>query len=63
MGAVYADVAMAFTVEAPFLKVYGDDGARAIARVGTPVFIIQGIGFGLDNTVNRISPNVRGVTA
>ena len=31
--------------------------------MGASVFIVQGIGFCLDNVVNSISPNVRGVTA
>ena len=61
--AVRTDVAMASTVEAPFLKIYGDDGARAIAHMGTSVFIIQDISLCLDNMVNSVSPNVRGVTA
>jgi len=63
VGAAYVDMAMASIAEAPFLKVHGDDGVRAIAHMGTPVFIIQGIGFGLDSVVNSIFPNVRGVTA
>ena len=62
-GAAHADVAMASTVKAPFLKVHGDDRTWAIACMGAPVFVIQGIGFGLDNMVNYVSPNVRGVTA
>jgi len=40
---------------------YGDDGARvrmrAIARMGASV----DLGFGLDNAVNSISPNIREV--
>ena len=62
-GAACADVAMASIAEAPFLKIYGDDGAQTIVHMGAPVFIFQGIGFGLDNAVNSVSPNVRGVTA
>jgi hypothetical protein len=54
---------MASTVEAPFLEVHGDKGAQAIVRMGMPVFVIQGISFGLDNAVNSAFPNVRGVTA
>ena len=57
------DVAMASTAKAPSLKVHGDDGAQAIVHVGASVFIVQGISFGLNNTVNIVSPNVRRVTA
>jgi len=63
VGAACADVAMASTAEAPFLEVEWDDGAQALARVGTPVFVVQGIGFGLDNMVNSVSPRGSRVTA
>jgi len=45
-GAACVDVAVTSTAEAPFLEVYWDDGAQVIVRMGTPVFIFQGIGFG-----------------
>ena len=61
--AVRADVAMASTAEVPFLKVHRDDRAGAVVHMGAVVFIFQGIGFGLDNMVNSVFPNVRGVTA
>jgi len=63
VGAARTDVAMASTMEAPFLKVHGDDGVQVIVCMGAPVFIVQGLGFCLDNAVNSISSNVRGVTA
>jgi len=57
------DVAMASTVEAPFLEVVLNDGAWAIAHVGMPVFLVQGVGFGLDDTVNSVSPRGSGAMA
>ena len=57
--AVRADVAMASTMEAPSMQVHRDDGvwAWAIAHIGASV----DLGFGLNNAVNSISPNIRGV--
>jgi len=60
--AVCTDVAVASTAKAPFLEVHGDDRAWVIVCIGAPVFIFQGISFGLDNAFNSVSPNVRGVT-
>jgi len=63
VGAACMDVAVASTTEAPFLEIHGDDGVQVIVCIGAPVFIVQGISFSLDNAVNSVSPNVRGVTA
>ena len=59
--ALRADVAVASTAKASPMQVHGDDGAWAwaIACMGVLVFL----GFGLDNAVNSVSPNIRGVRA
>jgi len=55
------DVAMASTMEAPSIEVYGDDWARvwmwAIACMGTSFFL----SLGFDDIVNGLFPKVRGV--
>jgi len=57
--AACTDVAMASTAKASPIQIHGDDGAWAwaIARIGVSV----NLGFSLDNAVNSVSPNIRGV--
>ena len=62
--AIGADVAMASATEAPSLHSQGNDEARAWARHDACDFgVVHGICLFLDGAVDRVFPDVRGVSA